>query len=812
MARNATFASLTLVAGCFTPIASADNPQGACCWPEPDLGMICQIMTAETCNQLGGYFYGVNIGCQDPMVECETATGACCVDDLAFGLHCLELTEADCLASGGYFYGAGTDCDDTFVECPVAPVDGACCFQDASGWQCMELEDYNCADLGGTWYGPGVSCNSPQVVCPPEDPIGACCADEDGDGQYWCLQLTVVDCSLANGYWYGAGIACSDPMVECEEPVDPRGACCADEDGDGQYWCVQLTLIDCSLANGWWYGPGVACGDPMVECESTPDLCDLEPGAMCAGRPNYADASFQTYFGDGDIAVETASPAITGGFVLTVFDLGDTAGAPTDSHFLLDRYSHASWTQNTLGSIFGLTVDGDGAIYVSATKSWYMDVMGPAGWGGVYRVDPVTSAVTTFAQLPNSGSSLGSITFDCEHDQFFVTNFEDGKVYRLDMNGNTLGTYDHGTPFNGSAPAQLGDRPFAVEVHGGRLYYSLWNDDQGSPSGTLANEIWSVELDFAGAPVASTALLEIELPTFYSHSWSSPVSDLRFTGEGTMLLAERSLTSIDFSGAHDARLFEYECQDGGWVQMPKTFEVGIIPNSVSGGVDFTSDRYWVSADAMHLGSPDTMYGMQGLPIAGGSTVDSLLVDYQDNLTNQDKTLLGDLVIIQGGPSDVACPEIWDLDIDCLGYNPPYDFEITLGVSNMDANETITHVQLTAPAGMTLTPSGFPMNLAPQHGWYVIPVLEGAYSGQELCLDALTTFHDGTTCETVICIELPSCNTLPADINADGVVNVDDLMVLLGTFGDACSGGCPADIDGDGEVTIDDLLVLVGAWS
>lgn len=748
----------TLLLGAITAQAAATD-LGACCVPDQDYGYLCQILNLEDCHALGGYFYGAGTNCNSPSVECITLQGACCYQLPDGSQICDDLEEEACVDLAGNWFGIGVDCNDPSVEC--GEVNGACCWEDASGWQCMELEDYKCEELGGTWYGVGVDCTDPAVDCDPE-------------------------------------------------PVD--GACCADDDYDGQYWCVILTQGDCFAANGFWYGPGSSCSDPFIECETATVLCDPEPGAMCAGRPNYTDAGFQAYFGGGDIAVETASPAITGGFVLTVFDLGDAAGAPTDSHFLLDRYSHASWTQNTLGSIFGLTVDGDGAIYVSATKSWYMDVMGPAGWGGVYRVDPVTSAVTTFAQLPNSGSSLGSITFDCEHDQFFVTNFEDGKVYRLDMNGNTLGTYDHGTPFNGSAPAQLGDRPFAVEVHAGRLYYSLWNDDQGSPSGTLANEIWSVELDFAGAPVASTALLEIELPTFYSNSWSSPVSDLRFTGEGTMLLAERSLTSIDFSGAHDARLFEYECQDGGWVQMPKTFEVGIIPNSVSGGVDFTSDRYWVSADAMHLGSPDTMYGMQGLPIAGGSTVDSLLVDYQDNLTNQDKTLLGDLVIIPEDTAAVVCPELWDLSVECVNGNPPYDYAITLGVSNWDPNATITHIDLAIAGPASLTPSSFNLNLPPQHGWSLNTLLDGAVNGQEICIDALVTFATGEVCETTFCIDLPDCNTLPADINLDGVVNVDDLMILLGSFGDDCPDGCPGDIDGDGAVNVDDLMILLSAFA
>ena len=50
---------------------------------------------------------------------------------------------------------------------------------------------------------------------------------------------------------------------------------------------------------------------------------------------------------------------------------------------------------------------------------------------------------------------------------------------------------------------------------------------------------------------------------------------------------------------------------------------------------------------------------------------------------------------------------------------------------------------------------------------------------------------------------------PGDVDADGDVDVDDLLGLIGTWG-SCDG-CPADFDGDGDVDIDDLLVVLGQY-
>jgi hypothetical protein len=57
--------------------------------------------------------------------------------------------------------------------------------------------------------------------------------------------------------------------------------------------------------------------------------------------------------------------------------------------------------------------------------------------------------------------------------------------------------------------------------------------------------------------------------------------------------------------------------------------------------------------------------------------------------------------------------------------------------------------------------------------------------------------------------VPAVSNCPADLNGDNVVNVSDLLILLGAWG-ACPG-CDADLNGDDVVNVSDLLILLGAW-
>lgn len=53
---------------------------------------------------------------------------------------------------------------------------------------------------------------------------------------------------------------------------------------------------------------------------------------------------------------------------------------------------------------------------------------------------------------------------------------------------------------------------------------------------------------------------------------------------------------------------------------------------------------------------------------------------------------------------------------------------------------------------------------------------------------------------------------PADIDDNGSVNTDDLLLVIGAWGPCVNpNNCPADIDGSGLVNTDDLLLIVGGW-
>jgi spore coat protein A len=59
---------------------------------------------------------------------------------------------------------------------------------------------------------------------------------------------------------------------------------------------------------------------------------------------------------------------------------------------------------------------------------------------------------------------------------------------------------------------------------------------------------------------------------------------------------------------------------------------------------------------------------------------------------------------------------------------------------------------------------------------------------------------------------PECaaDVAPAG-NYNGVVNVDDLLAVINSWGNNCQNGCRADVTGNGAVNIDDLLAVINAW-
>ena len=630
-------------------VCDETNGLGACCYEDPDLGWQCTWTDLFKCDNVYFGTWYANTPCSQ--IDCPPISdqGACCYDDPDLGWQCIDNVSAtDCESIYNGTWYANTPCSQ--IDCPPIIYDeGACCYEDIDlGWQCVWTDQGQCENgFLGTWYA-GIPCID--IDCPPFTEEGACCYEIDC---VWdCNMLLEDDCGSLAGIFYSNTqcdhILCPDPNY---------GACCY-EDPDVGFICVFTDADDCwvNLLGTWHQGESCEC-EP---CDTTGG-CNADVGSLCVGPPQYPYPGY-TIFGSGPMGVQTASPSINGGSVLMLFDLnGPPIPLPVGTNLDPYIYNHPSWagSGNDLGSIFGLAMDEAGNIYVSTSKTWNgSDPVGIGGWGAIYKVDTNDASISIWATLPmpNSESGLGSITYDCEHSQFFATSFEDGLIYRLDMSGNILDSFDHGVPYTGNpGPVAFGNRPWAVEVNGDRLYYSMWNGNLNDFS-SMPNEIWSIALTGPGMPIAGTEQLEIALPPFNSNSWSSPIADIDFSPtKGTMVLGERVQSTITSLSAHQARVFEYECTNIGWTQTSHVFGIGTNGTDAAGGVDATEEYVWASGDALEFG-PDYIYGFQGMPVTGGNPIDSVLVDYQGDVTawQTDKKMLGDLVISESKDDEGAC--------------------------------------------------------------------------------------------------------------------------------------------------------------
>ena len=59
------------------------------------------------------------------------------------------------------------------------------------------------------------------------------------------------------------------------------------------------------------------------------------------------------------------------------------------------------------------------------------------------------------------------------------------------------------------------------------------------------------------------------------------------------------------------------------------------------------------------------------------------------------------------------------------------------------------------------------------------------------------------------IVVSQADVRPADLDFDGVVGFDDLLILLAAWGPCAE--CVEDLDASGDVGFSDLLLLLAAW-
>ncbi len=405
--------------------------------------------------------------------------------------------------------------------------------------------------------------------------------------------------------------------------------------------------------------------------------CFSPPEGCCAALPQVGGPWTRIAVGTRE-----SDPGGSWPYVVTIFDLTSTPLPPEDANWAsITRYSGpgAGWRADSLGSVFGLTLDSYGNIFVAHSSCYANDRIGQVfggAPGAIYRLDAVSGAISTFCVLPNQQDpmlavgddypGLGNITYDCQHQQFFATNLEDGRIYRIQPNGvngttgSVVETFDPLAPDNGLPGwAAVGERLWGVQVHGNRVYYAVWALDL--ESGNTLNEIRSVGLTLAGAFAAGTDQHELWLPLLTPYDFSFPVADISFSSQGRMLLGERGISTMSYPYPHYARALEYQCSGGCWVPANGySLGVGNGENS-EGGVDYdlhpftgpsgTIGRVWVTTDAMHSPSQppytDYVYGYQGLRpnLPSGSVVNSMLIDSDGATVNfADKSQSGDVEV------------------------------------------------------------------------------------------------------------------------------------------------------------------------
>ncbi|MFM7260112.1 MAG: dockerin type I domain-containing protein [bacterium] len=600
--------------------------------------------------------------------------------------------------------------------------------------------------------------------------------------------------------------------IGCACPGDVAPLCCSDDS------CGKQARITCEVRCGQRYlirlgakNSPTYVGQMTIQCNGAPCESHNEPivcAPCCGGRPEIVDSA-AVNFNQGAVAAGTNFRMSNSDPAVVLFDLGNQGSAPigTVTSWNTGRYSHASWSQGNLGTLFGVVIDDEGDTVVTHTVVYWQNYLGTLGGAGsVYRLDGATGAASELIRLPNAitsahpqGSGLGQVDFSCEYNLYYVSNFEDGRVYAINKAGAVKGTFDHATgaitgalptgglqePNDVAGPVPLGQRVWAVKAVDGRLVYSLWVEDSGNFNATRNNEIWSVALDANGLFVAGTAQLELSMPED-DVDVTNPVADIAFNGDCCMFAAERGMSSLEETSAHVGRLIKFCVGKTGWERAPEDFLLGTPSfgrNSV-GGVDIeggVNDRVWSIGDALELGGSNNIYGLIGFPSTGGDRDNSILIDFDNILTSQQKTQLGSIDLSCVDATTTNC-EFATKALDCvpttLGvFNFNWEVEITNG-SSQPANLLILSDPAFAPNNViVLNPPLQPGNSIVLN----IPIV-GLAQGQNICFNAtLASSSAQECCSEEICLEMPECDCFLFDAIVKDNPGVGTFDVSLSVF-------------------------------
>lgn len=251
-------------------------------------------------------------------------------------------------------------------------------------------------------------------------------------------------------------------------------------------------------------------------------------------------------------------------------------------------YHHPEWDVNFIGNVYGLTMDDCGYTYVAASTNYGGDFFGqPAvirygdigggpedlnAAGTVYKLDKTDGQPSVWAVLPQqasqfthqpcegfnqvdrlTGPGLGNIVYSRVNKIFFVSNFEDGRIYRLDYNGVILDSYDPGVYDDGyPGVSNLVDLPYglAISDDGQTLIYGTIGSNGGYGGGAYDDaNILSIDLNPNGSFMGTVDNTVIPAGATYDNYVGTETlhvsiaqSDLLYLFQDTWFIADLDLT------------------------------------------------------------------------------------------------------------------------------------------------------------------------------------------------------------------------------------------------------------------------------